>query len=111
VGPQSSNSQNIQFGARCTLVAAFSDVRKQLPAPAGSLTMIGDEPYQPYDRPPLSKQVLDGWVAPAHTGLHTQPAAQSGGDAGFYVASPVSMPPSWSAQRVGRLAQTPGRDT
>jgi NADPH-dependent 2,4-dienoyl-CoA reductase/sulfur reductase-like enzyme/ferredoxin len=32
---------------------------------AGSLTMIGDEAYQPYDRPPLSKQVLTGWV-PAH---------------------------------------------
>ncbi|MEU9289824.1 FAD-dependent oxidoreductase [Streptomyces sp. NPDC048275] len=26
----------------------------------GSLTMIGDEPYKPYDRPPLSKQVLLG---------------------------------------------------
>jgi 3-phenylpropionate/trans-cinnamate dioxygenase ferredoxin reductase component len=36
---------------------------------AGSLTLIGDEPYQPYDRPPLSKQVLDGWVPAEHTGL------------------------------------------
>jgi hypothetical protein len=36
---------------------------------AGRLTMIGDEPYRPYDRPPLSKQVLDGWVPPDHTGL------------------------------------------
>ncbi|MGI5243031.1 FAD-dependent oxidoreductase [Dactylosporangium sp. CA-139066] len=35
----------------------------------GSLTMIGDEPYRPYDRPPLSKQVLDGWVPPDHTTL------------------------------------------
>jgi NADPH-dependent 2,4-dienoyl-CoA reductase/sulfur reductase-like enzyme/ferredoxin len=35
----------------------------------GSLTMIGDEPYQPYDRPPLSKQVLDGWIPADHTGL------------------------------------------
>ncbi|WP_351235569.1 FAD-dependent oxidoreductase [Streptomyces sp. NPDC002133] len=26
----------------------------------GSLTMIGDEPYEPYDRPPLSKQALLG---------------------------------------------------
>ncbi|MFE4874545.1 NAD(P)/FAD-dependent oxidoreductase [Streptomyces sp. NPDC056682] len=26
----------------------------------GSLTMIGDEPYEPYDRPPLSKGVLLG---------------------------------------------------
>ncbi|MEI7718213.1 MAG: FAD-dependent oxidoreductase, partial [Mycobacterium sp.] len=24
----------------------------------GSLTIIGDEPHEPYDRPPLSKQVL-----------------------------------------------------
>jgi NADPH-dependent 2,4-dienoyl-CoA reductase/sulfur reductase-like enzyme/ferredoxin len=36
---------------------------------AGSLTVIGDEPYEPYDRPPLSKQVLSGWVPAAHTGL------------------------------------------
>lgn len=28
----------------------------------GSLTMIGDEVGEPYDRPPLSKQVLTGWV-------------------------------------------------
>jgi NADPH-dependent 2,4-dienoyl-CoA reductase/sulfur reductase-like enzyme/ferredoxin len=35
----------------------------------GSLTMIGDEPHEPYDRPPLSKQVLGGWVPPDHTGL------------------------------------------
>ena len=25
----------------------------------GSLTLIGDEPHEPYDRPPLSKQVLE----------------------------------------------------
>lgn len=36
---------------------------------AGSLTVIGDEPHDPYDRPPLSKQVLEGWVAAGHTGL------------------------------------------
>jgi NADPH-dependent 2,4-dienoyl-CoA reductase/sulfur reductase-like enzyme len=28
----------------------------------GHLTIIGDEPDEPYDRPPLSKQVLAGWV-------------------------------------------------
>ncbi|MBV9577135.1 MAG: FAD-dependent oxidoreductase [Chloroflexi bacterium] len=26
----------------------------------GRLTLVGDEPYEPYDRPPLSKQVLTG---------------------------------------------------
>ena len=36
---------------------------------AGSLTVIGDEPHDPYDRPPLSKQVQEGWVRPGHTGL------------------------------------------
>ncbi|WP_433188490.1 FAD-dependent oxidoreductase [Actinoallomurus sp. CA-150999] len=33
----------------------------------GSLTLIGDEPYEPYDRPPLSKQVLTGRVPADHT--------------------------------------------
>lgn len=35
----------------------------------GKLTIIGDEPHGPYDRPPLSKQVLKGWVAADHTKL------------------------------------------
>ncbi|MEV4510958.1 FAD-dependent oxidoreductase [Dactylosporangium sp. NPDC049525] len=35
----------------------------------GALTIIGDEPHRPYDRPPLSKQVLDGWIPPDHTAL------------------------------------------
>jgi NADPH-dependent 2,4-dienoyl-CoA reductase/sulfur reductase-like enzyme len=34
----------------------------------GHLTIIGDEPYEPYDRPPLSKQVLKG-VPADHTKL------------------------------------------
>jgi 3-phenylpropionate/trans-cinnamate dioxygenase ferredoxin reductase subunit len=35
----------------------------------GKLTIIGDEPHEPYDRPPLSKQVLKGWVPADHTKL------------------------------------------
>ncbi|MBA0088913.1 MAG: FAD-dependent oxidoreductase, partial [Acidobacteria bacterium Pan2503] len=35
----------------------------------GSLTIIGDEPHEPYDRPPLSKQVLKGRVPADHTKL------------------------------------------
>jgi NADPH-dependent 2,4-dienoyl-CoA reductase/sulfur reductase-like enzyme len=30
----------------------------------GELTLIGDEPHRPYDRPPLSKQVLQGTWEP-----------------------------------------------
>ncbi|MFH8389339.1 NAD(P)/FAD-dependent oxidoreductase [Streptomyces sp. NPDC018036] len=36
---------------------------------AGSLTMIGDEPGEPYDRPPLSKQVLLGRASAERTEL------------------------------------------
>jgi NADPH-dependent 2,4-dienoyl-CoA reductase/sulfur reductase-like enzyme len=36
---------------------------------AGSLTVIGDEVHEPYDRPPLSKQVLKGWVPADRTKL------------------------------------------
>jgi NADPH-dependent 2,4-dienoyl-CoA reductase/sulfur reductase-like enzyme/ferredoxin len=36
---------------------------------AGTLTMIGDEPEEPYDRPPLSKQVQTGWASSADTTL------------------------------------------
>jgi NADPH-dependent 2,4-dienoyl-CoA reductase/sulfur reductase-like enzyme len=35
----------------------------------GHLTLIGDEPYLPYDRPPLSKEVLAGWFPAEHTQL------------------------------------------
>lgn len=35
----------------------------------GSLTLIGAEPHPPYDRPPLSKQVLTGRVRADHTVL------------------------------------------
>src|SRR5260221_5270049 len=35
----------------------------------GTLTIIGDEPYLPYDRPPLSKAVLSAWFPAEHTQL------------------------------------------
>ncbi|MEV1175151.1 FAD-dependent oxidoreductase [Nonomuraea sp. NPDC049784] len=35
----------------------------------GSLTLISAEPHEPYDRPPLSKQVLTGQVAAEDTAL------------------------------------------
>src|SRR4026209_204363 len=33
----------------------------------GELTLIGEEPHRPYDRPPLSKQVLQGTWEPNQT--------------------------------------------
>ncbi|QHF98963.1 FAD-dependent oxidoreductase [Streptomyces sp. NHF165] len=37
----------------------------------GLLTLVGDEPHPPYDRPPLSKQVLSGSWEPDRTGLRS----------------------------------------
>lgn len=37
----------------------------------GRLTLVGAEPHPPYDRPPLSKQVLSGKWGPEHTALAT----------------------------------------
>ncbi|MGC9666507.1 FAD-dependent oxidoreductase [Planosporangium sp. 12N6] len=54
-------------GASLAGMAAAATLRRE--GFTGSLTVIGDEPYRPYDRPPLSKQVLDGWVPADHTGL------------------------------------------
>jgi NADPH-dependent 2,4-dienoyl-CoA reductase/sulfur reductase-like enzyme len=36
----------------------------------GPLTVVGEEPHQPYDRPPLSKQLLAGKVAPCDLALN-----------------------------------------
>lgn len=36
---------------------------------AGQLTLIGEEPHAPYDRPPLSKAVLSGWLPADRTTL------------------------------------------
>ncbi|MFD0585872.1 ferredoxin [Dactylosporangium darangshiense] len=63
---------------------------------AGSLTMIGDEPYAPYDRPALSKQVLDGGYR------RTTPAcrcASSSPRSGGWACPPAGWicPPSRSA--------------
>lgn len=36
---------------------------------AGAIRIVGAEPHPPYDRPPLSKQVLSGWIDAAQTDL------------------------------------------
>ncbi|MFG2937099.1 NAD(P)/FAD-dependent oxidoreductase [Streptomyces sp. NPDC048282] len=38
----------------------------------GALTVLGDEPHVPYDRPPLSKQVLAGEWEPDRAALRTE---------------------------------------
>ncbi|MEU5872169.1 FAD-dependent oxidoreductase [Glycomyces sp. NPDC047369] len=38
---------------------------------AGAITLVGDEPHAPYDRPPLSKQVLSGAWEPGRAALRS----------------------------------------
>lgn len=54
----------------------------------GSLTLLGAEPHLPYDRPPLSKQVLSGAWAPEQTLLRS-PTALSALDVDLVLGDPA----------------------
>jgi 3-phenylpropionate/trans-cinnamate dioxygenase ferredoxin reductase component len=67
-------------GERDTIVvvgAALAGLRAaeelRLAGYGGRLVMVGAEPHRPYDRPPLSKQVLAGEWEPEQTALRAQP--------------------------------------
>src|SRR5271163_1104537 len=62
-----NNGRIVIVGASLTGLRAAEALREE--GFRGQLTIIGDEPDEPYDRPPLSKQVLKGWVAADHTKL------------------------------------------
>ncbi|MFE7933792.1 NAD(P)/FAD-dependent oxidoreductase [Streptomyces sp. NPDC057456] len=55
---------------------------------AGPITVLGDEPHAPYDRPPLSKQVLSGAWEPERATLRPQDAL-SALDAEFVLGDPA----------------------
>ncbi|MDF3290695.1 NAD(P)/FAD-dependent oxidoreductase [Streptomyces silvisoli] len=61
------NGRIVIVGASLAGLRAAETLREE--GFTGSLTVVGDEPYPPYDRPPLSKQVLLGQVAADTTGL------------------------------------------
>jgi 3-phenylpropionate/trans-cinnamate dioxygenase ferredoxin reductase subunit len=52
---------------------------------SGTLTIVGAEPYRPYDRPPLSKHVLTGQIAPDATTL----PSSLGEDVDWHLGSPA----------------------
>ena len=62
-----STGRFVIVGASLAGLRAAEALRKE--GFTGPLTIIGDEPEEPYDRPPLSKQVLNGWVPADHTKL------------------------------------------
>ncbi|MEW1845766.1 FAD-dependent oxidoreductase [Nonomuraea angiospora] len=55
----------------------------------GRVTVLGAEPHLPYDRPPLSKQVLSGSWEPGRAQLRP-PAALSALDAEFLLGDPAT---------------------
>ena len=62
-----STGRLVIVGASLAGLRAAEALRKE--GFTGQLTIIGDELEEPYDRPPLSKQVLKGWVPADHTKL------------------------------------------
>ncbi|MFF8370078.1 NAD(P)/FAD-dependent oxidoreductase [Streptomyces lydicus] len=62
-----ANARLVIVGASLAGLRAAETLREE--GFTGPLTIIGDEPHEPYDRPPLSKQVLKGWVPADHTKL------------------------------------------
>ncbi|MGW1787081.1 FAD-dependent oxidoreductase, partial [Streptomyces sp. NPDC002143] len=65
----------------------------------GRITVLGDEPHPPYDRPPLSKQVLSGAWEPERAALRTQDLL-SALDAEFVLGDPaVALDPATRSVR------------
>ena len=60
-----SNGRIVIVGASLAGLRAAETLRDE--GFNGTLTIIGDEEQEPYDRPPLFKQVLKGWVPADHT--------------------------------------------
>ncbi len=57
----------------------------------GKITFIGDEPYAPYDRPPLSKQVLSGKWEIDKTVLASDEALESANITSIFGVSATSL--------------------
>jgi 3-phenylpropionate/trans-cinnamate dioxygenase ferredoxin reductase component len=70
-----TNSHMVIVGASLAGLRAAETLREE--GFTGHLTLIGDEPYEPYDRPPLSKSVLTGWLSVEHTTLPQRRAVEA----------------------------------
>lgn len=73
--PRNQDGRIVIVGAGLAGLRAAETVRAE--GFDGSLTVVGDEQCEPYDRPPLSKQVLLGWAAAEDTVLPRQRAVDA----------------------------------
>lgn len=71
----SASGRIVIVGASLTGLRAAERLREE--GFTGSLTLIGEETHEPYDRPPLSKQVLTGSAPSADTALPRRQALQA----------------------------------
>ncbi|MET7703878.1 FAD-dependent oxidoreductase [Streptomyces sp. NPDC005485] len=65
----SPGNRIVVVGASAAGLAAVVALRKG--GYDGTLTLVGDEPHAPYDRPPLSKQILSGAWSPEQLPLRS----------------------------------------
>lgn len=65
----------VVVGASAAGLAAAETLRRE--GYEGAVTLVGDEPQAPYDRPPLSKQVLSGTWPTERVFLRPRPALDS----------------------------------
>nr|WP_202500328.1 FAD-dependent oxidoreductase [Streptomyces sp. SID5476] len=65
-----TTSRVVIVGASAAGLAAAETLRRE--GHTGTITLIGDEPTAPYDRPPLSKEILSGAWPPDRLPLRTQ---------------------------------------
>jgi NADPH-dependent 2,4-dienoyl-CoA reductase/sulfur reductase-like enzyme len=68
--PASTPSRVVITGASAAGLAAAETLRRS--GHTGTITLIGDEPAAPYDRPPPSKEILHGAWTPDRLPLRTQ---------------------------------------
>lgn len=59
----------VVVGASAAGLVAVETLRRE--GYDGTITLVGDEPHTPYDRPPLSKQILAGQWEPDRVALRT----------------------------------------